>query len=125
MHVSLQPQTHSPIFRNVFVYTSSRVVFGALDRRCGGHRGLPRAVLTSESVRHVSFLPKQLVDLFLKTMVKARIPHCAREIRKRCDELACPAEDDEQVDELVDEPVNELVKEPVDEGCGEQVELQE
>ena len=125
MHVSVQPQTHSPIFRSVFVYTSSRVVFEALDRRCGGHRGLPRAVLTSESVCHVSFLPKQLVDLFLKTMVKARIPLCAREIRKRCEELACPAEDDEQVDELVDEPVNELVDETVDEGCGEQVELQE
>ena len=63
-----------------------------------GHRGLPHAVLTSESVRHVSFLPKQLkVDLFVKTIVKARIPLCAREVRKRCEELACPAEDDEQV----------------------------
>ena len=84
----------------------------------------PHAVLTSESVRHVSFLPKQLVNLFVKTMVKARIPLCAREIRKRLthlqgEELACPAEDDEQVDELVDEPVDELVDEPVDEGGDE------
>ena len=106
------------------------MVFEALDRRCDGHRGLPHAVLPSESVRHVSFLPKQLVDLFVKTMVKARIPLCAREIRKRLThlqgvELACPAEDDEQVDELVDEPFNELVDELVDEGSAEQVELQE
>ena len=42
----VQPQTHLPIVRSVFVYTSSRVVFEALDRRCDGHRGLPRAVLT-------------------------------------------------------------------------------
>ena len=83
------------------------MVFEALDRR-----GLPHAVLTSESVRHVSFLPKQLVDLLVKTMVKARIPLCARDIRKRCEELACPAEDDG----LVDEPVDERVDEPVDEG---------
>ena len=116
MHGLVQPQTHLPIFRSVFVYTSSRV-FEALDRRCGGHRGLPHAVLTSESVRHVSFLPKQLVDLFLKIIVKTRIPLCAREIRKRCEELACPAEDDAQVDELVDEPV--------DEGDDEQVEFQD
>ena len=125
MHGLVQPQTHLPIFRRVFVYTSSRVVFDALDRRCDGHRGLPHAVLTSESVRHVSFLPKQLVDLFVKTMVKARIPLCAREIRKRREELACPAEDDAQVDELVDEPVDERVDEPVDEGGDEQVEFQE
>ena len=97
MHSLLQPQTHLPIFRSVFVYTSSRVVFEALDRRCDGHRGLPHVVLTSESVRHVSFLPNQLVDLFVKIMVKAPIPLCAREIRKRCEELACPAEDDTQV----------------------------
>ena len=45
-------------------------------------------------------------------MVKTQIPLCAREIRKRCEELACPAEDDAQVDE------------PVDEG-DEQVEFQE
>ena len=90
MHGLVQPQTHLPIFRSVFVYTSSRVVFEALDRRCDGHRGLP------------SFLPKKLVDLLVKTMVKARIPLCAREIRKRCEDLACPAEDDEQVDEPVD-----------------------
>ena len=54
-------------------------------------------------------------------MVKARIPLCARDIRKRCEELACPAEDDE----LGDEPVDERVDEPVDEGCDEQVEFQE
>ena len=105
MHGLVQPQTHLPIFPSVFVYTSSQVVFEALDRRCDGHRGLPHAVLTSESVRHVSFLPKQLVDLFVKIMVKTRVPLCAREIRKRCEELACPAEDDEQVDKRVDEPV--------------------
>ena len=44
----------------------------------------------------------------MKTMVKARFPLCAREIRKRLthlqgEELACPAGDDEQVDENVDE----------------------
>ena len=66
----------------------------------------------------------------MKTMVKARIPLCAREIRKRLthlqgEELACPAEDCEQVDERVDEPVNELVDEAVDEGGVEQVALQE
>ena len=120
MHGLVQPQTHLPIFRSVFVYTSSRVVFEALDRR-----GLPHAVLTSESVRHVSFLPKLLVDLLVQTMVKARIPFSAREIRKRCGELAGPAEDDEQVDELVDEPVDERVDEPVDEVSDEQVEFQE
>ena len=130
MHGLVQPQTHLPIFRSVFVCTSSRVVFEALDHRCDGHRGLPHAVLTSERVRHVSFLPKQPVDLFVKTLLKASIPSCASEIRKRLtylqgEELACPAEDDEQVDELVDEPVDELVDEPVDEGCDEQVELQE
>ena len=52
----------------------------------------------------------------MKIMVKTRIPLRAREIRKRCEELACPAEDDAQVDEFVDEPVDELVDEPVDEG---------
>ena len=114
----MQPQTLLPIFRSVFVYTSCRVVFEAWDRRCGGHRGLPQSVLASESVRHVSFLPKQLVDFFVQAVVKARIPLCAREIRKRLthlqgEELACPAMDDEQVDE------------PVDEGCDAQVELQE
>ena len=100
MHGLVQPQTHLPIFRGFLVYTSSRVVFEALDQRCDGHCRLPHAVLTSESVCHVSFLPKQLVDL------------CAREIRKRLthlqgEELACPAEDDELVDEPVDEPVDE------------------
>ena len=77
--------------------------------------------------RHVSFLPKQLVGLFVKTMLEARIPLCAREIRKRLthlqgEEVACPAEDDEPVAEpvyeLVDEPADELgdehVKEPVE-----------
>ena len=39
--------------------------------------------------------------------------------------MACPAEDDAQVDELVDEPVDERVDEPVDEGGDEQVEFQE
>ena len=58
-------------------------------------------------------------------MVKNRIPLCAREVRKRCEELACPAEDDEQVDELVDEPVGERVDEPVDDEDDEQVEFQE
>ena len=48
----------------------------------------------------------------MKTMVKARVPLCAKEIRKRCEELACPAED-------------ERVDEPVDEGGDEQVEFQE
>ena len=95
------------------------------DRRCDGPSGLPHAVLTSESVRHVSFLPTQLADLFVKIMVKTKIPLCAREIRKRCEELACPAEDDAQVDELVDEPVDERVDEPADEGGDEQVESQE
>ena len=85
-HGLVHTQTHLPNFRSVVVYTSSRVVFEALDRRCDGHRGLPHAVLTSESVRHVSFLPKQLVDLFVKIMVKARSPLCAREIRKRCED---------------------------------------
>ena len=122
MHGLVQRETHLPISRSVFVYTSSRVVFAALDRRCDGHRGLPHAGRSSESVRHVSFLPKQLVDL---VVIKARISLCARVIRKRCEELACPAEDDEPVDELVDEPVHELVDEPVDERGAEQVEFQE
>ena len=126
MHGLVQPQTHLPIFRSVFVYKSFRLVFQALDRRCDGDRGLPHAVLTSESVRHVSFLPRQLVGLFVKTMVEARIPLCAREIRKplthlQGEEVACPAEDDEPVCEPVDEPVNELGDEHVE----EPVELQE
>ena len=61
----------------------------------------------------------------MKIMVKAPIPLCAREIRKRCEELACPAEDETQVDELFDEPVDERVDEPVDEGGDEQVEFRE
>ena len=63
------------------------------------------------------FLPKQLVDLFVNIMVKTRSPLCARESRKRCEELACPAEDGEQVDERVDELV--------DVEDDEQVEFQE
>ena len=47
----------------VFLFTSSWPVFEALDQRCDGHCGLPHAVSTSETIRHVSFLPKQLVDL--------------------------------------------------------------
>ena len=43
-------------------------------------------------------------------MVKTRIPLCAREIRKRCEELACPAEDDERVDEPVDVEEDEQVE---------------
>ena len=93
-------------------------MFEALDQLCDGHSGFPHAVLTSESVRHVSFLPKQLVDLFVKTLVKSRIPSFAREIgeqltRLQGQVLACPAEDGEQVDELVDEPVGEP-EEPVE-----------
>ena len=77
------------------------MVFEALDRRCDGHRGLPHAVLSSESVRHVSFLPKQLADPFMKILVK-NSTLCQRH-SERCEESACPAEDDEQVDERVDE----------------------
>ena len=102
-------------------------MFEALDQRCDGHRGLPHAVLTSESVRHVSFLPKQLVELVVKTLVRSRIPSCAKEIRERLtrlegEELACPAEDDELVDEPVDEPVVEPVDEPVNEFGDDHVE---
>ena len=79
MHSLVQPQTHVPINLSVFVYTSSRPVFEALDQRCDGHCGLPHAVSTSGSVRHVFSLPKQLVDLLVKNLVKARIPSCARE----------------------------------------------
>ena len=114
MHGVVQPQTHLPIYRSVFAHTSSRLVFEALDQRGDGHRGLPHAVLTSDSVRHVSFLPKQLVGLFVKTMAKSRIPPCAREIRERLthlqgEELACPAEDDEPVDELSSNSSTNLV----------------
>ena len=66
MRCLVQPQTQWPIDRSVFVYTSSRLVFEALDQRCDGHCGLPHAVLASESVRHVSFLPIQLVALFVE-----------------------------------------------------------
>ena len=126
MHGLVQPQTHMLIFRSVFVCTFSRVVFEALHRRCDGHRGFPHAVLTSESFRHVSFLPEQVVDLFVNTMVDARNPLCAREIRKRLtrlqsEEVACPAEYVEPVDEPVHEPVDEFGDEHVE----EPVELQE
>ena len=87
-------------------------MFEAQDRRCDGHRGLPHAVLNSGNVSHVSFPPMQFVNLFLKTIVKSQIPPCAREIRERLTELACPAEDDElvveSIDERVDEPVDDL-----------------
>ena len=59
MHSLVQPQTHSPIHRSIFEYTSSQSVLEALDLRCDGHCGLPHAVLTTERVRHVSFLPKK------------------------------------------------------------------
>ena len=94
-------------------------MFEALDERCDGHSGLPHPVLTSKSVRHVSFLPKQLVDVVVKTLVKSSVPSCAREIweqltRLQGEELACPAEDDEPVDEPVDELVDERVEELVE-----------
>ena len=44
MHNLVQPQTHLSIYRSVFVHTSSRPVFEALDQRCDGHFGLPHAV---------------------------------------------------------------------------------
>ena len=47
MHNLVQPQTHLPICRSVFVYTPSWLVCEALDRRCDGHCGLPHAVLNS------------------------------------------------------------------------------
>ena len=50
---------------------------------------------------------------------------CQRNSGKRCEELACPAEDDAQVHELVGEPVDERVDQPVDEGGDEQVEFEE
>ena len=82
MHDLVQSQTHLPICRSVFVYTSSRLVFEALDRRFDGRCGLPHAVLNSGNVSHVSFLPKQFRNLFVKNTVKSRIPLCAREIRE-------------------------------------------
>ena len=93
-------------------------MFEALDQRCDGHCGLPHAVLTSESVRHVSFILKQLVDPFVKTMAKTRLTHLQGE------ELVCPAEDDEPVMEPVDEPTDEPVDESVDEVGGEPAEEQ-
>ena len=53
IHSLMQPQTHLPVRRSIFVYMSSWYVFEALDQRCDGHCGLPHAVLTSESVCHL------------------------------------------------------------------------
>ena len=94
-------------------------MFEALDQLCDGPCGLPHAVLTSESVRHVAVLPKQLVDLFVKTLVKSCVQSCARELRERLtrlqgEELACPAEFDELVDEPVVEFGDDHVEEPVE-----------
>ena len=63
-------------------------------------------------------------------MVEARIPLCAREIRKQLthlqgEEVACPAKDDEPVEEPVYEPVDEPVDEFGDEHVEEPVDLQE
>ena len=60
------------------------------------------------------------MNLFVKIMVKSQIPPCAREIRERLTELACPADD-----ELVNESIDERVDEPVDELGDESTELQE
>ena len=101
-------------------------MFEEVDQRCDGHCGLLHVVLTSDSVLHVSFLPKQLVDLFVKTLFKSRIPAFFQRCRERLtrlqvEELACLAEDDESVDE----PVRESVDEFGDELAEEPVELQE
>ena len=66
------------------------------------------------------------MDLVGETLVKSRIPSCAREIRERLtrlqgEELAGPAEDDEPVDEPIDDPIDEFGDEHVE----EPVELQE
>ena len=100
-------------------------MFEALDRRWYGHCGLPHAMLNSGNVSHVSFLPKQFVNLSVKTMVESRIPPCVTEIRERLTELACPAGDGELVDEPIDEPVDEPVDELGDESVQEPTELQE
>ena len=81
MHKLVQPQTHLPIRRSIFVDTSSRPVFEALGRRCDGHCEIPHAVLNSGNVSHVSFLPMQFVNLFVKIRVISRIPPRAKEIR--------------------------------------------
>ena len=117
----VQTHTHLSIFRSVIVYMSSWIVFELMDRRYDAHRGLSHAYLSSESVRHVSFLSKQLRDLFVEIMVKIRIPLCVRELRKRLtylqdEELDSPAEDVQESDELVEGPVDELVEETIDEG---------
>ena len=116
MHRLVQPQAIMPIHRSIFVHMSSRSVSEALDQRCNGHRRLPHAVLTTESVRHVSFLPKQLVHLVVKILVKYRIPSCAREIRGQLtclqgEKFACPAEDDDNPDQVIED---ELVDQPVE-----------
>ena len=64
MHSLVQPQTQLPIYRSVFVYKSSRPVFEALDQRCDGHRRLPHAVLTAESVRRVFFFSETVGGSF-------------------------------------------------------------
>ena len=57
------------ICRSFEVFLSTRLLGWCLKHWIHDaiHRGLPHAVLTSENVCHVSFLPKQLVDLFVKT----------------------------------------------------------
>ena len=87
-------------------------MFEALDHPCDGRSGLPHAVLTSESVCHVSSLPGELVDLFReKPWLNPAFHLVPEKFRERLthlqgEELACPAQDDEQVDEPVDEPVD-------------------
>ena len=70
------------------------------------------------------------MDLFVRTLVKFRIPPCAREIRKRLthlqgSELACPTDDDEPANEPITEPADGPVDEFVDEHVEEPVEFQE
>ena len=103
MHSLVQPQTHLPIHRSIFVYTSSRSVFEALDQRCDGHGGLGHVILTFQSARYVSSLPKQLVNLVWKILVNSWIPSGARKFweqltRLQGEESTCPAEDDDQAD---------------------------
>ena len=114
------------ICRSIAVFLFTRLLGQCLKRWINDAIvtcGLPHAVLTSESVRHVSCLPKQLVGLFVITLVKFRTPPCAREIRERSthlqgSELTCPADDDEPANE----PIIELADEPVDEFGDEHVE---
>ena len=80
MHRLVQPQTHLPIHRSILVYTSSRSVFEALDQQCNGHAGLPHAVLTADSVRHVCLSSETIGEreeegeLVVKTLLKSSIP---------------------------------------------------